>query len=409
MLYRLGWILLIIAVTPFFTHAQEVDLRPLEYLGKQIFFDKNLSDPPGQSCASCHSSMAGWTGDTSEINAHAAVYPGAVETRSGNRKPPSAAYATFSPVFHYDKEEGLFVGGNFWDGRATGWLLDDPAAEQAQGPFLNPVEQNIISAKQVVALVCRSEYASDFRGIYGEGICNNTVNAYNAIGKAISAYEASPEVNAFTSKYDYYLKDPKQYPLSKQEMLGLQIFEDEKKGNCAACHPSQPTNDGVPPLFTDFTYDNLGVPKNLENSWYRMPKDINPNGEQWIDPGLGGFLAIVPRFASSASGNRGKHKVPTLRNVDLRPELGFVKSYGHNGYFKSLKEIVHFYNTRDRKHSCETTTKPQPGVNCWPTPEVTENINKEELGNLGLTEVEEQALVTFMKTLSDNWTPPAGD
>ncbi|MES9944696.1 MAG: cytochrome c peroxidase [Candidatus Thiodiazotropha sp.] len=406
MLYRTSWIWLIIVLNPLYVHAQVAVLSPVEHLGKKLFFDVNLSDPPGQSCASCHTPDAGWTGDTSEINAHAAVYPGAVETRSGNRKPPTAAYATFSPVFHYDNEEGLFIGGNFWDGRATGWLLGDPAADQAQSPFLNPVEQNIKNARRVVDLVCQSEYAVDFRSIFGEEICNNTINAYNAIAKAISAFEASTEVSSFTSKYDYYLKDPKQYPLSKQEMLGLQIFEDENKGNCAACHPSQPSIDGTLPLFTDFSYDNLGVPRNPENTWYRMPKEINADGKTWVDPGLGGFLAKVPRFANYASANLGKHKVPTLRNVDLRPEHEFVKSYGHNGFFKSLKEIVHFYNTRDHKTPCDKANNPRPGVNCWPAPEVSENVNKEELGDLGLTEEEELALVAFMKTLSDNWSPP---
>lgn len=406
MLYGTRWILFFVAVSSFNAHAQNALLDPFELLGKKLFFDKNLSDPPGQSCASCHTPEAGWTGDTSEINAHAAVYPGAVVSRSGNRKPPTAAYATFSPVFHYDKEEGLFIGGNFWDGRATGWLLGDPAAEQAQGPFLNPVEQNLKNAERVVEVVCQSDYAQAFRDVYGEEICSNTINAYNAIGRAISSYEGSTEVSAFTSKYDFYLKDPKQYPLSNLELLGLKIFEDEKKGNCAACHPSQPAKDGSLPLFTDFSYDNLGVPRNPENTWYRMPKEINADGKSWVDPGLGGFLAKVPRLAGYAAENIGKHKVPTLRNVDLRPVNDFVKSYGHNGYFKSLKEIVHFYNTRDRKASCDKADNPQPGVNCWPAPEVVENVNKEELGDLGLTEDEEWALVAFMKTLSDNWSPP---
>ena len=400
------WQFIAITALPFCTLVNAADLTPLERLGKQIFFDPSLSDPPGQSCASCHNPLAGWTGDTSEINAHAAVYPGAVETRSGNRKPPTASYATFSPVFHYDPEEELFVGGNFWDGRATGWLLGDPTAEQAQGPFLNPLEQNIETAERVLKLVCESGYGPLLREIYGVEICANTVNGYNAIAKAISAYEASAEVNAFSSKYDYYLKDPKRYPLSKQEMLGLRVFEAEDKGNCAACHPSRPGADGAPPQFTDFTYDNLGFPKNPENTWYRMPKQINPEGKQWIDPGLAGFLAKVPRFAKFAEANRGKHKVPTLRNVDKRPEPGFVKSYGHNGYFKSLKDIVHFYNVRDRLPACEHTATPLPGDNCWPAPEVAENVNTEELGDLGLSEAEEWALVAFMQALSDGWIPP---
>ncbi len=406
MFYKSVWIVLLITAIPFWADAQDRKLSPIEDLGRQIYFDKSLSDPPGQSCASCHDPAAGWIGEISEINAHAAVYPGAVEARSGNRKPPTAAYATFSPVFHYDATDQLFVGGNFQDGRATGWLLGNPTAEQAQGPFLNPVEQNLKNAERVVELVCQADYGKLFRSIYGQDICNNTINAYNAIAQAIAAFEASAEINAFSSKYDYYLKDSQKYPLNKQELLGLQLFNDESKGNCAACHPSQPDTDGSPPLFTDFTYDNLGTPKNPENTWYGMPKEINPDGDKWIDPGLAGFLKTVPRFAKYANENRGKHKVPTLRNVDKRPNPEFAKSYGHNGAFKSLKEIVHFYNIRDRLPKCENTAKPKPGENCWPAPEVAENVNKDELGDLGLTEEEEWALVAFMKTLSDDWTPP---
>ena len=115
------------------------DLTPLQKLGKNLFFDK-ISSPDWMSCASCHSPDVGWTGPTPGTNAHGAVYRGAIPTRFGNRKPPSAAYATLSPVFHFDAGEGLFIGGNFWDGRATGELLGNPAADQALGPFLNPVD-----------------------------------------------------------------------------------------------------------------------------------------------------------------------------------------------------------------------------------------------------------------------------
>ena len=128
--------------------------------------------------------------------------------------------------------------------------------------------------------------------------------------------------------------------------------------------------DGAPPLFTDFSYDNLGFPRNPENPTYRMPKEFNPDGAAWIDPGLGGFLAKVPRFAHLAEQNLGKHKVPTLRNADKRPRAGFVKAFGHNGVFKSLKETVHFYNTRDVLPPCEATPDAKPGLNCWARPEV---------------------------------------
>ena len=122
-----------------------------------------------------------------------------------------------------------------------------------------------------------------------------------------------------------------------------------------------------------------------------MPPEFNPDGAAWIDPGLGGFLGSLPEYAAYAPENMGKHKVPTLRNVDKRPEPGFVKAYGHNGYFKSLKETVRFYNTRD-----------VVGAG-WPPPEVALNVNTAELGNLGLTDAEEDAIVEFMKTLSDGY------
>jgi len=197
------------------------------------------------------------------------------------------------------------------------------------------------------------------------------------IAQSIAAYERSEEVNPFTSKFDYYLQG--QVELTAQEALGLSLFNAEDKGNCAACHPSS----GDKPLFTDFTYDNLGVPKNPENPFYSQPKKINPDGEDWVDLGLGGFLGN--------SDQNGKQKVPTLRNVDKRPEEGFVKAYAHNGFFKSLEEIVHFYNTRD--------------VEAWPDPEVEVHVNTDELGDLGLTAEEEAAIVAFLRTLSDGYTP----
>jgi cytochrome c peroxidase len=384
-------------------------LSKVEQLGKSIFFDAALSAPSGQSCSTCHHPDAGWTGLDSEINAGTAVYPGAVKSRFGNRKPPSAAYATPSSALYFDAEEEIFVGGNFWDGRATGWLLGKPAAEQAQGPFLNPLEHNLGDAATVVAKVCASAYTDQFREVYGNDICGNTVNAYNAIGQAVFAYEDSAEVNAYSSKYDHYLKDPHRYPLTAQEMHGLELFEDEERGQCAECHPSRPDEAGRPPLFTDFTFDNLGLPRNPDNPFYAMAEEYNPDGPAWVDPGLGGFLQTVPRFARYSRDNHGLHKVPTLRNVDKRPKADFVKAFGHNGVFRSLKEIVHFYNVRDKLPACDEVDAARPAQNCWHRPEVAMNINREELGDLGLSDEEEWAIVAFLKTLSDGWQPPSKD
>ena len=368
-------------------------LTPIEQLGKSLFFDQNLSLNSNQSCAACHGPEAGWTGPDTAINVHGGVYEGSIPGAFGDRKPPSAAYATLSPILHMDKK-GLFVGGNFWDGRATGEMLGSPAAEQAKGPFLNPKEQAIPDAATLVGKVCAASYGDQFRGIWGADICNsgNVARAYNAIGYSIAAYEGSPEVNAFTSKYDYALKD--QAKLSKQERLGFALFQG--KGKCRLCHSST----GTQPLFTDFAYDNLGIPTNPENPAYLADPTF-------VDPGLGGFLASRNDYKAFAAANMGKHKIPTLRNVDLRPSTDVVKAYGHNGYFKSLLGIVHFYNTRDVLDRCPGpyTEAQALTANCWPAPEVTANMNTAEMGNLGLTPAEEEAIVAFLTTLSDGYKP----
>jgi cytochrome c peroxidase len=279
----------------------------------------------------------------------------------------------------------------FWDGRATGWTLGDPLAEQAMGPFLNNLEQNMPHAKQVIGRVAKSSYAKLFVEVWGPGSLNDKKDGvaatYERIARSIAAYERSPEVNPLTSKYDYYLKN--QATLTPQEANGLALFEG--KAMCSACHLSAPREGGKAPLFTDFTFDNLGIPKNPQNPFYSAPRSVNPEGAKWIDPGLAGFLAGAGYSEAVWMPELGKHKVPTLRNVDQRPHPGFVKAYGHNGYFKSLEAIVHFYNTRD--------------VEAWPAPEVALNVNSDELGNLGLSAAEEADILAFLKTLTDGYRP----
>lgn len=366
-------------------------LTSQERLGKLLFFDKTLSAEGNQSCASCHAPDAGWTGPDETFNKAGAVYEGSIKGRFGNRKPPSAAYATVAPNFHLMRPgRGMFVGGNFWDGRATGQVLGNPAADQAMGPFLNPAEQALPDAATLVDKVCRGPYAALFIDIWGDEACAAPEKAYKYIALSIAAYEASAEVNAFSSKYDAYLAGAAR--LTSEEQRGLQLFAG--KGRCAMCHPHQPARDGTPPLFTDFTFENLGVPKNA----------AHPQGLAWQDEGLGGYLETTETFRDYAATQIGRHRVPTLRNVDLRPHPAFIKAYGHNGYFKSLESIVHFYNTRDLLPTCRRPSD-RAGVECWPSPEVPANINGRLLGALALTKDEEAALVAFLRTLSDGYTP----
>lgn len=373
---------LVCCVVAWLVPARGAELSPLEELGKRLFFDKNLSTPAGQSCASCHAPETGFSGPDSETNRRTAIYPGADRAKAGNRKPPSAAYMSFSPKRSYNAEDETFVGGQFWDGRA------DDLVAQAKGPLLNSLEMNNASAGDVVQKVARADYRGLFEEVYGAGALDagpqHADAAFDQIARAIAAYESSREVNAFSSKYDAWLAG--QVELTAAERRGLALYEGKAK--CKACHPHRPAEDGSPPLFTDFTYDNVGAPANPANPFYLMPPAINPDGAKYRDLGIG--------VTVNDKAHWGKFKVPTLRNVAKRPDPEFVKAYLHNGVFKSLREVVHFYNVR--------LTAPHE----FPLPDVSENVNVKEFGALKLTAAEEQDLVTFLETLSDGyWTPQA--
>ncbi|MCL7991692.1 MAG: cytochrome C [marine benthic group bacterium] len=380
-------------------------------LGRELYFDKSLSRNGNQSCASCHDPKWGFTGPNPAVNDRGAVYAGSFRQRFGNRKPPSAAYATFAPIRYYDYDEGLWIGGNFWDGRATGEKLGNPAADQALGPFLNPVEQALPDRSCVVYLVREGNYSDLFHAVWGMDLtdlefpkdmkqqCRRSTGdfdaefspedeaaidaAYDQVGLSIAAFEASAEVNPFSSKYDAWKAGMEEF--TDQEELGFELFIGEK-ALCSACHIADLADSQD--LFTDFSFDNLGVPKNPESPAYK-------SDPTFVDLGLGGSLFDL--------GENGKQKVPTLRNVGKRPGTQATKAYMHNGYFKTLEQVVNFYNTRDVKDVCPGpyTADEAMAADCWPAPEVAANVNSDELGDLGLTAEEEAAIVAFMLTLSD--------
>lgn len=337
--------------------AAQVTPFPLleQQLGRHLYFDKHLSNPVGQACASCHLPTAGFADPDQNLPVSEGVIPG----RFGGRNSPSSAYAAFSPAFGLNPVTGLYVGGQFWDGRAA------TLEEQAKGPFLNPVEMNN-TKEGVINSVRNSPYAWLFKIVYGFNSLDTVDTAYDLVAQAIASFERTHQLNRFTSKYDYYLKGKAN--LTATEKRGLDLFNG--KGKCAACHPSTSIDGVTPPMFSDFTYDNLGAPRNMEFPFYSMVPSPYP------DLGLG-ITVNDPK-------QNGKFKVMSLRNIAL------TAPYSHNGYFKSLKEIVHFYNTRDI-----------PGL--WPAPDVPENVNRVELGNLGLTAGEEDDIVAFMMTLSDGY------
>ena len=427
----------------------EASLSPLETLGKDIFFDKNLSNPSGVSCASCHNPEAGYAGSVdSKINEKYGVGIGALHTRCENRNPPTITYSKFCPAGPPVFNQGLqsYVGGFFRDGRKP------DLKSQVRLPLMHPNEMNnnidnVPAPQLVVEKIRTAEYAPLVRQVFGANVFNQpTDKILDCVADAVTAFESSKEVSPFSSKYDAYLAGKAQ--LTPSEKNGFELvtgFETgspnmrmHKSAQCAVCHTIQIEHDKGPDLWTQYCYTNIGVPKNLGNPYYyetnrqTNPLGYNPLGWDYIDLGLGGFLypekGLPP--GNIGPGNNGQgdflsvngvFKVPTLRNVDKRPYPGFVKAYMHNGYFKSLKDIVHFYNTRNLTSvpgEIIDFTKDNPyqslkGKPIWPAPEYAAPVTLVNptgqsggIGNLGLTEAEEADIVAFLKTLSDAHTQP---
>src|ERR1700736_2704435 len=270
-------------------------------------------------------------------------------------------------------------------------------------------------------------------------------SVYDHWGSSIDAYEQSVQVSNFTSKFDAFLKG--NYTMSADEMAGFKLFNG--KGNCNSCHvdgrgttlqPGQvdtsTTATANPPLFTCFGSANEGLPLNPRNAFYYQttPDSYgfigNPFGFGYRDLGLGTFLRSGfgsgpnpnSNWTQSAPRVDGQIQVSSARDVAMTPpqcpttEAGsrpyFQKGFFHNGYFKSLKQLVHFYNTRDKFAFPVFSGHCPPGtiekVTCWPAPEVKNNIDM-TTGNLGLTDKEENQIVAFLQTLSDGFTRPYPD
>jgi cytochrome c peroxidase len=361
-------------------------------LGRKIYFDMNMSEPAGmQSCASCHLPQMGFVGmgdvpgGPNTRGFRAGIGEGAVAGAFGGRKPPSAAYATFAPAFTFDAINDEFTGGLFWDGRATGAVTGVPAGDQAIGPFLNPVEQNHPSQAAVLTkLMNDNKYVQMWSKAWGSSLKMDTPEEiaanYKKIGLAIAEYEASVEVNQFTSKFDAVQRGQAQF--TQLEQQGMNLFV---QAECDNCHTIDPVGN-TPALFTDFSYDNIGLPQNTEFLTFSRR---NPAAS--LDGGLGARLAASgnPAWVALAADNMGAFKTPTLRNV-AKGEAN--KRFMHNGVLKSLKEVVHFYNTRDTDPS-------------WAAPEFPATMNTRRVGDLRLTSAQEDAIVAFMRTLSDGWQP----
>ncbi len=418
-------------------------------LGAILVHDETLSVEKNQACASCHASYAGFSGPVALINKKTAANPGSVAMRAGLRKPMSLAYATYAPVLAYNNAASAFVGGNFWDMRATGLVTGSASADQAQAPFTSPFEMAMPDPACVVYRVARGAYRAKFEEVWSGNAfavrwpagtataCarpNSSADAdpralvlaavdrkqaqatFKNIALSIAAYEASSDASPFSSKFDAVQAGKAKF--TPAERAGFALFTGGR-AKCSNCH----TAAGKPVLFTNFQAFNIGTPRNPDIPYLSENRPdgfgyvANSDGGAFVDLGLGGFLAssavVNSAWKAQAPFYKGAFRTPTLRNVDKRPRPAFAKSYAHNGYFPSLKALVHFYNTRGILDRCpdglqrygDTNGSKTVGYNCWPASEVPATVNWQFTGRLGLSDLEESQIVAFLRTLSDGYDP----
>lgn len=372
-----------------------------EELGEKLYKDANLSSTRITSCATCHSldnpgllGLRGTSPSFVDDFAMAINFPVSLGAKlfatPGTLNAPSAGYAAFTPEFHMDSN-GDYVGGQFWNGRASS------LADQAEGPFLNDVEMMMPSEWAVVTrLKENSSYVKAFKDIYNINLDNipgkanasasleapaGVREAFRAVATAIGEFEKTDLFNRFTSKYDFSLVG--RASLSSSEKRGLNLFNG--RGGCSGCHTSEKSGGEypLPPLFTNNKFYNIGVPRNQN-----IPNRPTP------DIGLAGNPKVIEDGA--ASSELGKHRVVSLRNVANTPP------YMHNGVLSTLKQVVHFHNTRDTLWRYGNNNTFGFGRWVWPKPEYSQNVTN-QVGNLGLSDRDENDIVNFLKTLSDGY------
>jgi cytochrome c peroxidase len=334
--------------------------------GKAIFFDTSLSASGKQACGTCHVPSHAYTADS--VTDHGLPVPlgGPNMDQTGFRNAPSLMYASFTPPFSLTNGP---VGGFFRDGRASS------LAAQAQQPFVTPFEMANTDASSVVEKLQNSATTlAAFVAAYGEAVLSDPDATLEDMALALAAYETDDEsFHPFSSKYDYWLQGKAQ--LTTQEQNGLNLFNDPTKGNCTACHPSQAQGYSSHALFTDFSFDNIGVPRNWQipantvgavspidgapESTVLTPVDVPADAEYvYYDMGLCG--PFVPAATdvnarpvlSATTSLCGIFKVPTLRNIAV------TSPYFHNGVFSDLHQVLEWYVTRDINNN--TGNNPNP-------------------------------------------------
>jgi len=338
--------------------------------GKALFFDRSLSASGKQACGTCHAPAHAFSADPATDQGLPVPLGGRNMDLPGFRNAPSLMYAALTPPFSLPG--GTPTGGFFRDGRAS------TLAVQAEQPFVTEFEMANADAAEVLArLEASGTTLQLFVAAFGEALLSDADATLAAIGQAIAAYEseATGEFAPFSSKYDAWLEGKAQ--LTAAERAGLALFDDPGKGNCTACHPSQRQGYSAHALFTDFTYDNIGVPRNWEIP-ANLPDPRSPisgvaldyvpaQQNVPVDAEYGYYdLGLCGPFGPAADDPNprpvftrtttlcGFFKVPTLRNVAV------TAPYFHNGEFATLHRVLQWYVTRDINNNTGNNPTPVP-------------------------------------------------
>ncbi|WP_036255727.1 cytochrome-c peroxidase [Methylocapsa acidiphila] len=368
-------------------------VEKLRVLGRRMFRDPALSASGKMSCASCHDPSRGF----SPANAASVQLGGVDLDRPGLRAPPSLCYKQGAPPFSrhfYESEEespggGVDAGptgGLTWDGRV------DAASQQALIPLFSPFEMANKNASALNALI-EANYGATLRKALTDWMPQGPHPALQAAVKALQIYQETPqEFFAYSSKYDAYLGGAA--ALSDQEKRGLDLFNDEKKGNCASCHISLAPKTATRPRFTDDGLVALGLPRNREIAANADPAfyDLGLCGPERTD------LKDHPEYC-------GLFKAPTLRNVALR------KAFFHNGVIHDLRGAVAFYVERDVKPEKWYPRRADGSIDKFDDlpPQYWDNVNMEPPfgGKPGdapaLNDAEIDDVVAFLETLTDGY------
>jgi cytochrome c peroxidase len=359
-------------------------------LGKKIFFDQRLSEPPGTSCAGCHDPAHAFSGSH---GSRIGVARGSRPAHFARRSTPSVLYMRYVPTFHYFEDDEAPApeprGGFFLDGRS------DSLVDLVRQPFFNPDEMNAGNSRLLAAKIVRAAYAREFRAAIGRSSDPEAV--VHGVGVAIDAYLKSDEMTPVSSKYDAYVRG--QATLTEQERRGLEAFKDRRRGACSGCHRlAETSTNPAESMFTDYGYDAVALPRNQD-----LPGNRNA---AYFDLGL--CERKDTKIPSSDEKWCANFRTPSLRNVAAR------ETFGHNGVYKNLRDVVQFYALR--------TVAPE---RIYPSGQRFDDVPHKYRGNINifapvynrrqgapppLNDDDIDAIVAFLGTLTDApYAAAAGD